>query len=85
MASQSELQIWEQSVESAERQIKIATGLVATGMRILQKASLLDGDPGSAKTLLDAATAVEKATRMERDARRNLMLLHQRKPRVTTK
>jgi len=73
---------WQESLAAAHQHIKLGQTLQGQGVEILKSAQSLKGDPAALAKLIQQATAtIEKGTKIEREAHRELLNLQQFKPR----
>lgn len=72
---------WQAAVMAAQEHIRTGKILQKQGVEVLKSGQIMKGDPAAlARLIQQATTTIEKGTKVERDAHRELIDLQQQQP-----
>ncbi len=75
-------QVWEESIKASENHVKLGESLQGQGIELIKAIQVLQGDSETAARLLSqAAAAIEKGVKIQRESQREIVMLRETKPR----
>ncbi len=73
---------WTESIESSKNHVKLGESLQGQGIELIKAIQVLQGDSETAARLLSqAAAAIEKGVKIQRESQREIVMLRETKPR----
>ncbi len=74
--------VWKESIAASEYHIKLGESLQGQGIELIKAIQVLQGDSETAARLLSqAAAAIEKGVKIQRESQREIVMLRETKPR----